>query len=170
MNILFIAQFKIDQHKGGVQRVTATLAKEFIHQGYNVDYLSFSKGKEEKMEGVSQYYIPNAGTLLANENVEYIKTLVREKDIQIVINQAGIYAGPFELIKKALPPAVRLYSVHHNCITCMQANYRDRFLAKSGVYRILKYIDFPLVWRFLRAYNQKKYELYYKIRYPVPIN
>lgn len=162
MNILFIAQFKIDQNKGGVQRVTATLAKAFLKRGFKVYYLSLSKGVEGEMDGVSQYYIPYPDRFSAKSNIRYIRELIGKKQINIVINQAGIYPRPFKLIKASLPSCVKLYSVHHNCIACMQANYRDRFLAKSGFYRLLKYIDFPLVWRYLRAYNQKKYELNYK--------
>ncbi len=162
MNILFIAQSRINANKGGVQRVTATLAKAFKARGLGVCYLALCKGNEEGIDGVPQYYIPEPNRYAAQANLRFIRDLVRQFSIEIVINQTGIYPGPFRLIRAALPPEVKLYSVHHNCIACMLENYRERFLGKPGLYRLLKYVDIPPLWKVLRRYNRVKYGIHYR--------
>lgn len=123
-NIFFITAFRIDKNKGGVRRVTATLAGEFIKKNYNVYYLALSQGNDEIIEGVPQYYLPER-KLKSKKNKKFIKNLLKKDKIEIVINQTGISPKSFRLISSCINSDIKLYTVHHNCIACLVKNYRQ---------------------------------------------
>lgn len=88
MNILFLATFPIIPFEGGVQQVTNTLSKEFLHRGHNVIYLCF--GRKHKLNYPNflcdQLYIE-----LNNQSDKDIKNeinnIVSQYNITHIINQ-----------------------------------------------------------------------------------
>jgi glycosyltransferase involved in cell wall biosynthesis len=162
MNILFISQFRIDANKGGVQRVTEALATEFVQRGISVIYLALASGAEEQINGIRQYYIPDAKNIMSAANISFVKDLLSKNDINGVVNQAGIYARPFRFIEKVLNANIFLISVHHNCIGCLLDNYPNIVSQKYGKHFWFKLINHPVGWGLMRFYNQMKYGYLFK--------
>lgn len=161
-NILFIVGFDIKPNRGGgVGRVTSTLAAEFKKIGYNVFFLALKEGSQEKSNGFDQFYIPDQKHLSSNKNVFYIKDIIVNNKIDIVINQTGIYKKQFTLIKNALPVNVKLFTVHHNCVNCLLDNYRHILLRNPKFNWFLKFVDFNITWRLLKFRNKIKYGHYF---------
>ncbi len=163
MNILFIAGFKIDENKGGVQRVTALLARGLINRGFGITYLALKEGKQESIDGIEQYYIPSSKLFYSTTNIIFLRKLIRDNNISIVINQSGIFPDPLLLIKSAQQTLdFTLFTVHHNCIECLIANYRNIALDNIKNKAIIKYFDFEIVWKILKLKNKIKYGRYFK--------
>lgn len=161
MNILFITSFKVDPNKGGVQRVTFTLAKAFMKKNYKVSFLALIPSTEEKVEDFTQYYLPGK-KYYSNDNINYIKNLLKEKKINVIINQTGIFPKAFKLIHAAILPGIKLFTVHHNCIACLVKNYRQIALDNKKDNILLKIIDNSFVWSILIAWHKLRYRFYYK--------
>lgn len=155
MKILFLAQFPIDSNKGGVQRVTSILSFEFQSLGHTVFYCSTdTKRIKNLMASEQQFYL---GTDKLNELVELVKHL----GINVVINQAGVYAEITNLLRglKKAAPTVKLLTVHHNCIACLNECYKEIILGNPGMAnKVLRFVGNPLLWSVLRYRNRIKYK------------
>lgn len=161
LNILFVSSFILDENKGGVQRVTVTLAKEFVKLGNKVSYFILEKGKTQSESDILNYYLLNNNGFNDKANVDFFKQLIIDKKIDIIINQSGIEDKPLNYITDNIPKNVKLYTVHHNCISCLQVNFKNIILG-SSYGKWMNYFDFPWVWRFLLKRNKKKYGFYFK--------
>jgi glycosyltransferase involved in cell wall biosynthesis len=162
MNILFVTQFRIDANRGGVQRVTESLSREFARRpGTKVYYLSLGAGKDEVIDNIPQFYIANPRSIEAPENVSYLRKLISDREINVIINQAGIYPKPLQLLKSSIDDQVKLVSVHHNCISCLQKNYENIIREHYKGSKIFKLIDNPVGWRVMKYYNRVKYGRYF---------
>lgn len=161
MNILFITLFKIDKNKGGVQRVTATLALEFERRNYKVFYLALTQGTNEIIENIPQYYLPDR-KYNSNENKDFIRNLLKEKKIEVIINQTGIYPKSFKLILTCIHPDIKFYTVHHNCIACLIKNYREIVINGEKGIKLIRLLDSKLLWSILKTYHRIRYNKYYK--------
>lgn len=161
IHVLFVASFPIYENKGGVQRVTATLAKAFKKIQIEVTFFSLQKGELLVLDGFENHFLPNALGLDNAENQAYFKDFLLRNNIHFVINQAGIFPDTLNFIKKNLPLGVKLFTVHHNCISCLQENYRN--IIKGGIYgRLGAVLDFPWFWNLLMQRNKAKYGRYFK--------
>lgn len=90
MNILFIFQYVIVPHIGGVQRVTYLLAQEMLRRGYNVVFLS-------TVDAVDKYdykYISKQYHIDCKQDKEIVKkeyaNILNKESINIVINQCPL--------------------------------------------------------------------------------
>jgi len=161
MNILFVANFPIEDNKGGVQRVTATLAQAFLRLGHQVCYLSLGAGQTTTLNGVEQFFMPNNTSLPIIENRNFYKALLEERSIDVVINQAGIYGHVIQFLSENHQAGIKLLTAHHNCIQCLQESYRN-ILMGSTYAKLLKYFDFPWMWSVLLGRNKRKYGTYFR--------
>ncbi len=162
-NILFISQFPIEPDKGGVQRVTSTLAKEFIKKRMKVQYLILAHGSQTEIDGVIQYFLPLKNRVLSRENIEFVRKLIIEKEINVIINQAGIYKKSIAFLSAITPDkGVKTYTVHHNCIACLQNSYENIIMSNALYRKILKFLNFKFFWKILKYINKIKYSLYFK--------
>lgn len=88
IKILFIYENEFIPEKGGIRRVTDVLAREFLKRGHDVFYLVFRKTPEgcNYDYPVENFYFPD-GYGDTEENKKFLKNLLREKEIDIVIYQ-----------------------------------------------------------------------------------
>ena len=112
MNIMFMFDAPIIANKGGVQRVTDVLAKEFVRRGHKVSFLCTSiaeqqnKGMDDKASCV-QYYLSNN-----SDKAQQIKNLVEMLNIDVVINQSS--SDDAVPVLKAFPQSVFKIQVFHS--------------------------------------------------------
>jgi glycosyltransferase involved in cell wall biosynthesis len=161
MNILFLAQFPILENSGGVQRVTSILAEGFVEKGHQVYYLSTTEPIEKCPKNDRQYY-----TSSLNSAGMECSEFVREKNIDIIINQAGVYDHITKMLEivRVNTNLVKILSVHHNCIACLNERYREILLGNGGATAALlkRYFDFKIIWVFLKWRNKVKYRGLFK--------
>lgn len=155
LNILFLAQFAIEPDKGGVQRVTSILAQEFQTLGHRVLYCSTKlQSSKEQVLSKQQHY-------LGRNNSRDLINLVNKNGVDVLINQAGVYEEITILLsdlKKAVP-SIRILTVHHNCISCLNERYREIVLGNEGrASKVLNIIDNPVLWALLKYRNRIKYK------------
>lgn len=116
MNILFTAINPFYPPFGGLQKVTDTLCRELIALKNNVYYLNLTWCREECK---SYLYPANSVTILpesdiySEENITFYNKFIKDKGIDVVINQNGLYEGA-SLFCKVYDKKVKLISVVHN--------------------------------------------------------
>lgn len=154
--ILFLAQFPIDPSAGGVQRVTSVLADFFNTTGRQVIFLSLTGARNDHTDS-RQYFLPVQGDCLASENRRFVEALLASRQVSTIINQAGIYDHVIRLVAAVTPASVDVFTVHHNCISCLHNNYRNIILGGrwAGVFRRL---DYAWVWAILGWRSRMKYK------------
>ncbi|GCC50606.1 glycosyltransferase family 4 protein [Chryseotalea sanaruensis] len=159
MTILFLSSFPIDANKGGVQRVTETLALEFKRLEHSVIYLCVAEHAPVEVKGIPQYIFPDAVNKILNCQ-DYLVGLVDKLKIDVIINQASMHKQLLAILNgvaKRREKKVKIITVHHNCISCYLENYRNIVLDNIGPTSILKRFDYPFVWWLLKRYNKIKY-------------
>lgn len=162
MNILFVSSFPISETGGGVERVTTTLAKAFTERGgISVRYFILDFGEEGDILGVPQHFFPNGHGLKDIGNRQYFKNIILQHKISVVINQAGIYSSVIYFLRKNLPEGVRFFTVHHNCVACLQKNIRN-ILIEGNRSPLMKLLDNPVALTLLKYRNRIKYGKYFK--------
>ena len=114
MNILFVTKsFCV----GGLDAVTLTLAKAFKAHGHNVSIFAFYR--------LDDFYItqlPNAiriywgnGYNPSHKNVNILRELLKNNNVNVVINQWGLPFLPIRIINKARKGLnIKVISVYHN--------------------------------------------------------
>lgn len=163
MNILFLANFPIESTSGGVQRVTSILGKGLEEVGFNVNYLSLFKKNPLKDSCKKQLYVTQTSSF--SKIAKEIINIIDSKNIDVIINQAGIYKSTTKILKivKKDCNRVKIITVHHNCISCLNLHYRDIVLGNiNSSSHILKKVDYEIVWIFLRYFNRVKYSNLFK--------
>jgi glycosyltransferase involved in cell wall biosynthesis len=162
MNIVFITEYKVDSEKGGVQRLTETLAKKFIVDGNNCIYLTFENGITETINGVKQLYFPNHDKFYCAENITYLKKIVKDYNVKTIINQSGLKVQIIKLLIKANEKNYKVISVHHNSVETLNRNYEQIVRENYGKKNFFKFIDNQIVWKFAKLYNIIKYGYYFR--------
>ncbi len=147
MNVLFLATFPF-KNAGGVGRVTQILAVEFHARGHNCNYLATRTGKPHAEGDTVQLFTPS-DAIASRPNVEYLKRLVHERHVDLIVNQAGFNLEVLDLIRPVTDEC-RVFTVHHNCVACLQelhgsiidhsldALHVPRFLRLRPIYAHLK--------------------------------
>jgi glycosyltransferase involved in cell wall biosynthesis len=156
LNILFLAQFPIEPNKGGVQRVTNILADEFRLMGHKVYFCSISASNDKSVN--NQYYT-------SFQRPKELIALIDSLQIEVVINQAGVYKKITKIVKyvKQQHKDLKVLTVHHNCISCLNKRYKEIVLGNDGrTSQILKLISNPALWTVLRYRNKLKYRGLFK--------
>lgn len=111
-SILFIAgRFGI----GGVEKVTVNLANEFMRRGYRVGLAAFQFERNNILDQFNpgMAVVELTRPVLSCNNVKKLRGLIREYDVDIVINQ---WAPPFSvsfLLMLSKLRKTKLFAVHH---------------------------------------------------------
>ena len=114
MNILFLMKvFEV----GGQEVVTSTLAQSFVSHGHSVTIVSFKQPNPLMLERLDKRI--EVFTLdefcYSKENVEKLRSVLINKQINIVINQWGLPYIPAKVLNEAKKElAIKTIAVYHN--------------------------------------------------------
>lgn len=122
VNILFFCPREVNVTMGGIERVTDTLARHLIKNGFNVVFLSVERTCSKEYESVAQqYFTKEAG------NEEWILEIIKKHRISIIINQMSFFHF---CSKKALPCNVRVITVMHDSYYAMYNRLQFGFIRR----------------------------------------
>lgn len=164
MKVLFVNTTEFDDKAGGVGTVTLTLTDEFVKKGIEVFYLSFTKGQSKLTEvnNIRHFFIPEPGNYLSPENINYVRDVINENDVDIIINQAGFNVPLLKVLVAAKNQKVKIITEHHNCIMCLYKNYRHILTKSYGSQKFFKVINNPIGWFLLNLHFKIKHTGYFK--------
>ncbi|EKA89725.1 MULTISPECIES: glycosyltransferase [Bacteroides] len=123
MNILFFYTETINPQKGGVERVTYSLANYFYEQGNCVYFLGLHK--DHSLVDDRQLYLPNKEELMTPENKQFFRECLVSKEIKVVINQGAFLSESAEFTYLAKECNVKIISVIHNSLISTVVNLKD---------------------------------------------
>lgn len=113
MNVAFYYYSDINPNRGGTERVTYVLAKELERRGINYIYIAqITNGVEYEEEKGKQYFLPCSERLACPENEARLHELLKEKKIDVLINQDAMN-GLSTFLSTARFPETHLVSVVH---------------------------------------------------------
>ena len=168
MNILFFTSTIPDVRAGGVESVTLKLRKIFQDAGHNVYGLCKFPAKDSTYSAGNFFIFPDTdGRVISEKNILFARNFCREKDIDIIINNAVHHE--FILLGQELrSEKIKVISCWHSAPDILSADMRDRYvgiLYNKGIKKysqLLKYlIKSPLNFVSSRSWFRKKfYEMY----------
>lgn len=164
MNILFLYGAEINPERGGVQRVTSVLADEFARRGNGVFYLSFPKNRTTNAHPSRQFFLQDS-EFNTRENRKFLKSFLREKRIDIVINQGGNGQECSRLAYSAKTVGVPVVSVCHCGLIDSAKNYRaihETAWKRRGLGWLLPLTDWTPVKKLFLALYKRKYQAHYR--------
>lgn len=134
MKLLFFGGFSF-RDGGGVGRVSRSLAAEFVRQGHECSFLATKPGDDEIVGGIPQLFVPNS-KVNAGENRDYLRKVIADKEINVIINQTGFNDKAFDLLESVLDDCVVL-TAHHNCVACLQDLHQSIISHTLSRYKLL---------------------------------
>ena len=112
-NILFLYSGIIEPLRGGIESVTCELADYFTDKGCLCYYLSLNK---DKNNDIRQHYLPNSSNFFNEENKTFLIDFIKDKNINILINQGGFDIDCCQLAYEVKNYGVKLISCIHNSL------------------------------------------------------
>lgn len=142
----------MDENKGGVQRVSKVLGNEFERRSNSVYYLSLAQNDTVDESSSPQIYMPIVSK-------EAVSRLFTAHNFHIIINQAGPHVKALEFIKIASEVSnPKIYSVLHNCVSCLVDNYEQIYSAGGGALaKALSKVNSSFLWSFMKLYYRWKH-------------
>ena len=152
MNILFLFYAPMLPYVGGIQRVTENLAKEMKRRGHGVCYLSSNSDERDVNYNypVPQYFLDE--TLAKETYYESYQRLLKENNIEIVINQEP-REDLLELLKHT-PDSVKIITCFHTHPFLTQG--KSRLIMKYYNGRGFKASIYRLICRAFPAYHSRR--------------
>lgn len=113
-NILFIYPTMFHPERGGVERVTDILAKEFRNRGHNIFYLNniYNKSLDNYEYPASMDFFPD-GKNLSKKNIDFYNEFLEKNNIDIIVNQTGLF-GDSKLYLSFNNKKIKSISVLHS--------------------------------------------------------
>lgn len=114
MNILILQQ---SMGIGGVNVVSAVLARKFRKEGHRVLVFYFSRGRDDMRRELYEDIplIEGDGFNVTKKNVEILSNIIEEYSIDLIINHWGLPYVPTAVLKKACKKTgVKWVSYYHN--------------------------------------------------------
>lgn len=161
MNILYIYSSNINPTRGGVQRVTKVLCDAFRKEGHTCYYLS-SQSSNEDIE--HQYVLPSSNTF-DPDNIAFIQSFIKEKSIDIVVNQDGLNKVMTRLVHKSCYGRVKIFTVAHNSLIAPCANFttvRYPFFKNLHLSWLLPLFNLGIVKAIVNILYRIKYKRHYQ--------
>lgn len=161
MNILYIYSSNIIPTHGGVQRVTKDLSDYFRSKAHNCYYLS-SQPNNDSIE--NQFVLPNT-ELLNEQNIRYIQSLLKEKTIDVVVNQDGLHKIMTKLVHTSCYGHAKIFTVAHNSLLSSVANFtivRYPLFERLYFAWLLPLFRTSAVKRVMNAMYRNKYKQHYQ--------
>ncbi len=142
MNICITNHDRRPQFTCGIKRVSSTLAKEW-DKDCNVYFITISPIDEQfkEMNGIPQFHLPEPNNVLSKKNFEFFTTFIREKKIDIILNQ---HSENIDFTKLCAQVAkmmnIKLVSTLHFSITHKNDTIKNAFFIKY------KLGNSPIAW------------------------
>lgn len=168
MNILFYTGFQIEPTKGGTERISYTLAKNFcVHFGYNCYSMSYF-GSEDFISDVfsDSIYLQKYDQ---KDHKTVIKDFLRKYKISVIINQGAFDINPlFVSLKSEL--GFKIILAHHfspgweeNFFSLNQLllDYSKAKGRVSKTRRFLKLLLYPILKPYKKIKLKKEYHMGY---------
>lgn len=158
MTILFFYTLDFNTRRGGVEIVSNVLRREFAKKDVTVYYLSWYRS-------IIHAYLPNQKKCDCRENRLFLEHFIREKSIDIILNQAALDIESSKLILNLNVPSVKIISVFHNSLLARANNFviSNRVFRKYSKIRICRYLYSRNFFLFLVLFLYKlKYTSHYK--------
>lgn len=90
MNILFFTSFEPTLYTGGIERFALTLGNRFVQDGHSVVYVAkqqYNPDAPKSSVNHDVYVIPDSENTESDVNVNYVKNIVENYNIDIIFNQ-----------------------------------------------------------------------------------
>lgn len=157
MNICFFSDIHISKERGGVERVTNMLAEALQQRGNNVIMLSVSQPLDNDSLLSNQSVLPDKD-ICSQNNIVFVKGLLKEKEIDIIINQSETLST-YNLLKAVRGKSILITCIHNDPATIIkEVNDRwDLWRIKNGD---LKY---HLLYPYIIV--RKKIQRYYRLEF-----
>ena len=110
-NILIFSPREVNATKGGIERVSETLAKNLMLNGYGVVFMSVERTGNQDYHCVAPQYFTRD-----SDNVQWILEIVRKHDIRLIINQMSFFKY---CPKSSLPDYIKVVTVMHDSYYAM---------------------------------------------------
>ena len=114
-NVLFIFDRPIVPQRGGVQRVTRTIADFLESSGrYRAFFLASPKGRKSDADDADarQFFLP-VPHFSCGESRRFVRSFLAEKRIDVVVFQSGV-ARPFPYVRECAALKIPVCSVFHS--------------------------------------------------------
>jgi glycosyltransferase involved in cell wall biosynthesis len=164
MNILVLHHFGISPLQGGISRMTFVLGEFLRKEGYRVYYLSIERQKGA-MYSDKQYFFPSSSSILSEENELFFDSFLREKNIDILINQSSMNKQFVKFVSKSKYRNLRKVYVIHNSLLMPVINYyalHEFELCKNGMSFLLPLLRSNLGVFILKNMYRCKYYFHYR--------
>lgn len=163
MNILFLYGSSIDPIKGGIQRVTYVLSQFFEKKNHKIFFMSLAKSKHDSLLA-NQFFLPICSECTSTENIMFLNSFIKKKNINIVINQAGIDPKMSRLAYRVKQDNVKLISCIHNSLLASIKNFSSAYAVKAQKYYcswLLPVTNISIIKRVLLQIYRMKYREHY---------
>ena len=173
MNICIINVDYQPEYIGGIKRVSCILAREWQSLGHTVVLLTLTPSnlKEDAINGIQQFFFPDFKTPNSDKNLNYFIDVIKNKKIDIVINQHIEEHDICKLCYKVKQiTAIKLISTLHFSPTHKKDVTRNSFFIpyKSGN-KIKRYtldcLLFLKFWLYTNPINEKRESCYFNMIY-----
>ena len=112
MNIVFAYPTGLNPQKGGVERITYSIAKMLVKRGYTIFYLNWKREQDNYEYPVPVIDLPSSNLEDPN-NLEVYNRFLKENRIDVIINQHGLYEGTY-FLSQVKVQNVKIISVLHS--------------------------------------------------------
>lgn len=168
MHICYLTTVHVSKTRGGVERVTDTLAATLIDKGYRVDLISVQRPIAGDEVAPNQYFLPSSAQICCPENEEFLKSFFSGRQIDIVVNQSDV-KEVFDLIIAAHGNIPVITAIHSDPAGILKGieDLSDEWTYCHGPLKSL--VLGPYFWlrKLYRLYSRKdylrnKYRAYYE--------
>ena len=126
MNLLFLTEYQVVNNQGGVERVTQVLSDFFKQKKINV-FNVFIKCHNNKLAD-NEFHFSNS-KIKSIENIQFLRKIISENNISIVINQMGFNVDIIKLLRK-INSDITIVSYLHSSLT-YEATFNELLLSKG---------------------------------------
>jgi glycosyltransferase involved in cell wall biosynthesis len=151
MNILFCYRNWLNPQKGGVPRISDTLAKYFVSEGHVVYYLTYQNYQKDDYQFPAKIYTLPDPVFFSKRNQEYYHKLLHELSINLMINHDSSNERARFFLNTGKHPAKKISLYHTDPLNGL---YKTSEL--SGGFRLFLYRIFPDILQYVKTQRKKK--------------
>ena len=167
MNILFLTLGHVSKLRGGVDRVTDTLATNLIKRGFSVLMLSVGKPVPGDRVESYQFLLPSQ-VIFSEENVNFLKQFLNTKQVDVIVNQSE----PIQLMNLLVSshgrvPIVSVIHTDPKAVLKTITDTWDKWKYEQGMFRFSAKYPYYLLRKLYqkttrRKFIENKYSFYYE--------